>query len=72
MLAQRCCKLCGETFEVERKPGRPRIYCGVCSPPGYQVVKVPHQSLVKLRRRTPLTSRVPKSEWPTVSRIGGS
>jgi hypothetical protein len=53
MLAQRCCKLCGETFEIERKPGRPRIYCFNCEPLGWQVVKVPRQTRMKLRRRVP-------------------
>ena len=49
VLAQRCCKLCGETFEIERKPGRPRIYCFVCEPLGWQVVLLRHRH--KLRRR---------------------
>jgi hypothetical protein len=51
VLAQRTCKICGETFEIGGKRGRPRIYCRVCEPPGWQVVKVPHQTRVKLRRR---------------------
>ena len=51
VFVQRCCELCGETFQIERKRGRPRVYCFVCEPPGWQVVKVPHQSRVKLRRR---------------------
>jgi hypothetical protein len=54
---QRCCALCGETFEIERKAGRPRTYCPKCSPPGFQVVKVPGQSRVKLRRRPPAFRR---------------
>jgi hypothetical protein len=53
VLLQRCCKKCGETFEIERKPGRTRIYCLACEPPGWQVVKVPHQTRLKLRRRYP-------------------
>jgi hypothetical protein len=51
VFVQRCCKLCGEAFQIERRRGRPRVYCFVCEPPGWQVVKVPHQSRVKLRRR---------------------
>jgi len=51
---QRCCKICGETFDIVRKAGRPRIYCPKCSPPGFQVVKVPGQSRTKLRRRPSL------------------
>jgi hypothetical protein len=51
MLVQRRCELCAETFQIERKRGRPRVYCFVCEPRGWQVVKIPHQSRVKLRRR---------------------
>jgi hypothetical protein len=51
VFVQQCCKLCGEAFQIERKRGRPRIYCFACEPPGWQVVKVPHQSRLKLRRR---------------------
>jgi hypothetical protein len=40
VLVQRCCKLCGESFEIVRKAGRPRVYCFACEPPGWQVVKV--------------------------------
>ena len=58
METQRCCKLCGETFEIERKVGRPRLYCFVCSPAGWQVVKVPHQTRYKLRRRPPAFRRI--------------
>ena len=46
------CGLCGKPFELN-KMGRPRLYCFGCEPPGWQVVKVPHQSRVKLRRRPP-------------------
>jgi hypothetical protein len=60
MLAQRCCKLCGETFEIERKRGGQRVYCFVCSPPGWQLVKVPNQTRLKLRRVSPVGHRVPK------------
>ena len=69
MLAQRCCKICGESFEVGGKRGRPRIYCLVCEPPGFQVVKVPHQERVRLRRRPSLVPRVPRGGWASVSRI---
>jgi hypothetical protein len=54
VLTQRHCKLCGETFEIERKPGRPRIYCFTCEPLGWQVVKVRRRH--KLRRRPSLYS----------------
>jgi hypothetical protein len=57
---QRTCKICGESFEIERKPGRPRDYCLTCSPPGYQVVRVAawpewrtRPAWWKLRRRPP-------------------
>jgi hypothetical protein len=46
-------------FELNRM-GRPRLYCWVCEPAGWQIVKVPHQSRVKLRRRPPLFPRMPK------------
>ena len=45
-----------ETFDIERKAGRPRVYCPKCSPAGWQVVTVPGQSRVKLRRRPSLFS----------------
>jgi hypothetical protein len=48
VLAQRCCKWCGETFEAERRRGGQRLYCPSCSPPGRQVVKV--RGRLKLRR----------------------
>jgi hypothetical protein len=51
MPAQRCCKLCLETFEIERKRGRPREYCPDCSPAGYQVVWL--RGRHKLRARPP-------------------
>jgi hypothetical protein len=51
MIVQRYCALCGNTFESERKRGGQRIYCLVCEPPGWQVLKVPHQTRTKLRRR---------------------
>lgn len=51
-LAQRCCKLCGGTFETERKRGGQRSYCFTCSPSGWQVVKV--RGRYKLRRRPSL------------------
>jgi hypothetical protein len=53
-MAQRYCKLCGDTFEIERKPGRPRIYCFTCEPLGWQVVVVRRRH--KLRRRPSLFS----------------
>jgi hypothetical protein len=60
MGSQRSCKICGGTFEIERKAGRPRIYCFRCEPEGYSVVKVPHQSRVRLRRRpSPLSVHHP-------------
>jgi hypothetical protein len=57
MITQRCCVLWAETFEIARKAGRPRKYCPVCSPPGWQVVRVPGQSRLKLRRRPPSFQR---------------
>jgi hypothetical protein len=36
----RTCKICGESFAIVRKAGRPREYCFVCEPPGFQVVRV--------------------------------
>ena len=36
----RTCKICGGSFAIVRKPGRPRDYCFVCEPPGWQVVRV--------------------------------
>jgi hypothetical protein len=57
---QRYCKICRKMFDIERKAGRPRIYCPKCSPPGFQVVKVPGQSRTKLRRRPPLFPRMGK------------
>ena len=63
MPAQRCCvceptrlrtcKLCGEAFAIVRKPGHPREFCFVCEPEGFQLVRVPNQSRLKLRRRPP-------------------
>jgi hypothetical protein len=50
-IAQRTCRICREPFEVVRRPGRPRSFCWVCEPVGFQLVKVPGQSRVKLRRR---------------------
>jgi hypothetical protein len=64
MYMQRCCALCGETFEIVRKAGRPRRYCPICSPVGWQVVKVPGQSRTKLRRRPSLRSRPPVRSTP--------
>jgi len=60
VLVQRCCKLCGDTFEFERNRGGQRIYCFVCEPQGWQVVKVPNQTRVKLRRLKPLGHREPR------------
>jgi hypothetical protein len=48
VIVQRCCALCQKAFESERKRGGQRIYCLVCEPPGWQVVKVPHQTRTKL------------------------
>jgi hypothetical protein len=59
-MTQRYCMICGDTFEVVRKAGRPRKYCSKCSPPGWQVVKVPGQSRTKLRRRPPMFRRMTK------------
>jgi hypothetical protein len=53
---ERFCKLCGETFEIERRRGGQRKYCLRCEPEGWQVVKVPRQTRVKLRRRQSLFS----------------
>jgi hypothetical protein len=66
MLAQRCCRLCGETFEFERKRGGQRIYCFRCEPPGFQLVKVPGQDRLKVRHRPALWPR--QSVW---TRYGG-
>jgi hypothetical protein len=54
----RTCEICGEAFAIVRKAGRPRVYCFVCEPPGWQVVKVPGESRVKLRRRPSLVPRL--------------
>ena len=51
---QRCCGLCGGSFEVERRRAGQRKYCPRCSPPGRQVVRLPYRT--KLRRRPPVTS----------------
>jgi hypothetical protein len=59
VMVQRYCALCGKTFEIERKAGRPRKYCPECSPPGFQVVKLPYRT--KLRRRPPLCPRPGKT-----------
>jgi hypothetical protein len=59
VLAERCCKKCGETFEFERKRGGQRIYCFECEPPGTQLVWV--RGRLKLRHRPALYSRV--SVW---------
>jgi hypothetical protein len=56
-LVERSCRFCGGTFEIERKPGRPREYCFVCEPVGFKIVKVPGQSRLKLRRWPPSFSR---------------
>jgi hypothetical protein len=53
VLAQRSCKICGGTFEFERKRGGQRIYCFDCEPLGWKIVKVPGQTRVKLRRHPP-------------------
>jgi hypothetical protein len=55
--AQRTCKLCGKSFAIVRKAGRPREYCWSCEPVGFRVVKLPYQSRVELRRRP---SRLPR------------
>ena len=54
------CKICG-AFEIVRKRGRPRDYCYVCQPVGWQVVRVAawqewrtRPSWWKLRRRPSL------------------
>ena len=54
METQRSCALCAQPFEIERKRGGQRKYCLRCEPPGWQVVKVPHQTRTKLRRRPSL------------------
>ena len=53
MVTQRYCKLCRETFEIERKVGHPREYCLECEPEGYSVVTT-RSGRRKLRRRVPL------------------
>jgi hypothetical protein len=45
----RTCGLCGGEFERAPGPGRPRLYCYGCEPPGWQLVKV--RGRLKLRRR---------------------
>jgi hypothetical protein len=54
------CRLCSTEFELNRV-GRPRLYCFGCEPAGWQVVKVPNQTRVKLRRRRPLFPRMTKT-----------
>jgi hypothetical protein len=81
MSAQRCCvceptrlrtcKLCGEAFAIVRKAGRPREFCFVCEPPGWQVVKVPGQDRTKLRRRPPQFSRMSARSGASVLRWPG-
>jgi hypothetical protein len=67
MVRERCCGWCGNVFEIERKRGRPRIYCPNCSPPGYQVIR--RRGRFKLRLRPALFPRVPKGGWARVSSI---
>jgi hypothetical protein len=47
----RVCKLCSIGFEPRPGPGRPRLYCYDCEPPGWQLVWV--RGRLKLRRRRP-------------------
>jgi hypothetical protein len=61
VLVERCCKVCGELFEVERRRGGQRIYCPRCSPPGTQVVKV--RGRYKFRRRPPAFRRIDAVAW---------
>ena len=63
--ALQTCKICGEAFAIVRKPGRPRDYCFVCEPPGWQVVRVAawqewrtRPYWWKLRRRPPRLPRL--------------
>jgi hypothetical protein len=67
MVFARVCKLCGESFEVERKVGRPRLHCYECVPAGWKAVKLPYR--VKLRRVIPLGPRIPKGGFASVSRL---
>jgi hypothetical protein len=60
--------MCGETFEIERKAGRPRKYCPECLPPGFQVVKLPYRT--KLRRRPPLFAGRPGGHKVLDSPVG--
>ena len=45
---QRTCQMCGESFEVERKRGRPRSRCFDCQPVGWKLTRV--RGRWKLRR----------------------
>jgi hypothetical protein len=72
VVRQRCCTLCGDTFEIEGKAGRPRVYCFGCEPPGWSVVRV--RGRLKLRRRVPLIRRAGTTASVVVlpSRVSGS
>ena len=48
----RVCKLCGDVFQMERKPGKPKSYCWSCQPVGWKVVKL-RGGRHKLRRWPP-------------------
>jgi hypothetical protein len=56
MLAQVCCVLCGDTFEMVRRRGGQRKYCLTCQPEGMSVV-TRRSGRVKLRRRVPMLTR---------------
>jgi hypothetical protein len=60
--AQGYCKLCRETFEIERKVGHPRKYCFKCQPEGYSVVTT-KSGRKKLRRRVPLVKMSDLYPW---------
>ena len=54
VLRARVCKLCGDAFQVERKPGKPRSYCFDCQPAGWKLTRV--RGRWKLRRWPPAFS----------------
>jgi hypothetical protein len=57
-MRERCCNSCGNVFHIERKRGRPRVYCFDCGPVGYQVIK--KRGEFKRRLRPSLYRLIPK------------
>jgi hypothetical protein len=68
MVHTKACKLCGQGFEVERKPGRPREHCYKCVPAGRKAAY--KRGRLKPRRITPVGPRIPKAGWATITQIG--